>query len=168
MTPTGIYDRGKTTTLRLPEEGLADAVAARFTAKFMPRLEGGCAGGSCWEWTAARNRNGYGQFGVERRLWRAHRLAYELFVGPIPDGMELDHLCRNRSCVNPDHLEPVTHRVNTMRGETIMAANAAKTACLRGHPFNEENTYVRSDGARLCRQCRRAYDRRLRERRRKP
>jgi hypothetical protein len=90
------------------------------------------------------------------RVRQAHRFAWELLRGAIPDGLTLDHLCRNRRCVNPDHLEPVTAVENTMRGQAPHAINARKTHCLRGHAFDEENTYVRSDGARICRACVRA------------
>ena len=85
----------------------------------------------------------------------AHRMIYELLVGPIPDGLEIDHLCRNRGCVNPGHMEPVTHRENLMRGDTVAAANPAKTHCIRGHPYDDENTY-RYGSHRYCRACNKA------------
>lgn len=114
----------------------------------------------CWPWTAGLGRGGYGVFWVPPHQRCAHRLSYELEVGPIPDGLVIDHLCRNRSCINPGHLEPVTHRINLLRGETIQAANARKTHCLRGHPFDEENTDRQSDGYRRCRACKKARSRR--------
>jgi hypothetical protein len=92
-----------------------------------------------------------------------HRVAYELLVGPIPEGLELDHLCRNTRCVNPEHLEPVTGRENLMRAVSSWAAkNAAKTHCPQGHPYDEENTKVKRDGGRACRACGREFMRRKR------
>lgn len=103
----------------------------------------------CWPWTGVIGRDGYGKF----RGTSAQREVYQALVGLIPDGLELDHLCRNRSCVNPAHLEPVTHRENGARsplwGGTI---NSAKTHCKRGHPFDAANTY-RVRGRRSCRAC---------------
>jgi hypothetical protein len=105
----------------------------------------------CWEWRACRNKNGYGRVNHPhfKTTW-AHRVAYLLKVGPIPDGLQLDHLCRNRACVNPAHLEPVTQRVNLQRGEL-----ATKTHCPQGHPYSGDNLIVRR-GARECRTCRNA------------
>lgn len=114
--------------------------------------------GGCWPWLGAV-RTGYGRFAVQqKRLVQAHRFAYELLVGPIPDGLELDHLCRNRACVNPDHMEPVTSRVNTLRGTSPAARNAVKTHCDAGHPLSPENTYV-WNGQRACKTCRRSFTR---------
>lgn len=114
----------------------------------------------CWVWTAARNMLGYGKFDPGTRLrhgWNAaHRVAYELFVGPVPLGTELDHLCRNPSCCNPDHLEPVAHAVNVRRGESVAArlrAFARRTHCARGHELTPENEY-RWRALRMCRACR--------------
>ena len=95
----------------------------------------------------------------------AHRVAYRLEVGPIPRGLVLDHLCRVRNCVRPDHLEPVTRGENVLRGETIPAANRAKTACKDGHDFDEENTYIAPNGHRGCRKCRAAAQARYHARR---
>lgn len=109
----------------------------------------------CWEWMASKQSNGYGRFGVggrDGRGLRAHRVAYELLVGPIPAGLEIDHLCRNRGCVNPAHMEPVTHHENMLRGDTLPAKEAAQTHCKRGHLFDEANTYRRR-GSRECRAC---------------
>ena len=119
----------------------------------------------CWQWTACTDSHGYGHFKVDGRGVGAHRFAYEYFVGPIPDGLELDHLCRVRNCVNPAHLEAVTHAENIRRGESPLAINAAKTHCLKGHPLDAENTY-RWRGGRHCRICVRARVRAYRARKR--
>ena len=111
--------------------------------------------GECWEWTASTQTQGYGQTTYSGRRWLAHRVAYELMVGPIPEGLTLDHLCRNRICVRPGHLEAVTNRENVLRGEGTTAVNARKTQCDHGHPYTPENTYTRQDGTRECRTCRR-------------
>ena len=110
--------------------------------------------GDCWQWLGGFDRHGYGRhWHTEQGDRRAHRLAYELVKGSIPDGLTLDHLCRNKWCVNPDHLEAVTAGVNVLRGDTPAARNAAKRECWAGHPFDERNTHVRADGRRECRAC---------------
>jgi hypothetical protein len=106
--------------------------------------------GSCWLWTASRDPQGYGQFGVVK----SHRWAYMDTHGPLPDHLELDHLCRTPACVNPEHLELVTHRENLRRGIGSVAENMAKTICLNGHEFSEENTYLTPNGGRTCKRCR--------------
>jgi hypothetical protein len=124
-------------------------------------------GPDCWEWVGSRDKAGYGQIARKRRLYRAHRFVYEQHKGPIPNGLDLDHLCRNRGCVNPAHLEPVTRRENVLRGQGLPAANAAKTHCSKGHPFIDGNLVANSlrHGWRLCRTCDNVNERRLRRER---
>jgi hypothetical protein len=108
----------------------------------------------CWEWELCRDGGGYARLTVQKKFCYGHRFAYEIFVGPIPEGLHIDHLCRNRGCVNPEHLQPVTTAVNQHRSVgTIAAINAAKRACHRGHPFDEDNTRIDSRGCRVCRTC---------------
>lgn len=114
----------------------------------------------CWLWTGPTNAKGYARVWTGDGVTGAHRFAYELLVGPIPDGLHLDHLCRTPPCVNPLHLEPVTPGENLLRGDTVNARNAAKTICPQGHPYDGDNLYVDSTGRRHCRSCRRASDRR--------
>lgn len=114
-------------------------------------------GTACWVWTGFRERSGYGRFTCAGVRKLAHRWSYELLVGPVPEGLQLDHLCRNRSCVNPAHLEPVTGRTNILRGECDAADNARKTHCKRGHLLAGNNIYWRSGNRRECATCRRAY-----------
>lgn len=105
--------------------------------------------GDCWLWTGRLYPNGYGQFHVRRKVVYAHIASYEIHVGTVPAGLELDHTCRNRACVNPEHLEPVTHEVNVRRG------NAVKVACPQGHPYSAMNTNRDKNGWPHCRICQR-------------
>lgn len=117
---------------------------------------------TCWLWTASQRGNGYGQFGVTQKdIVYAHRFAYEQTVGPIPEGLVIDHLCRVRHCVNPDHMEPVTSRENTFRGFGMGVVNAAKTTCPKGHPYDA----CRPNGDRRCRICDREQWHRRKQRR---
>jgi len=129
----------------LPVMRIADPVA-RFWAK-------ATTSGACMIWTGQRNHDGYGLAYWEGRERLAHRVSYELTFGPVPPGLELDHTCRNRACVRPDHLDAVTHRVNVIRGCGQAAVNAAKTHCKRGHAFTPENTRIVSGSKRHCRTC---------------
>jgi hypothetical protein len=116
--------------------------------------------GDCWEWLAVRTTHGYGQFmrsGPGSRL--AHRWTWETLVGPVPEGLDLDHLCRNRACCNPDHLEPVTRRVNQLRGATTVAAAFKATHCQHGHAWTPENSGVQDGTGRYCRPCKRERSR---------
>ena len=110
---------------------------------------------TCWLWTGTILQSGYGQIRWNAKQYRVHRFVYELLVGPIPEGLTLDHLCRVRHCVNPAHLEPVTMRENLLRSSSFVAINARKTHCPQGHPFDSENTLVYK-GSRVCRACRNA------------
>lgn len=118
----------------------------------------------CWNWTLTKQKRGYGHYPTARNYgWPtpAHRLVWFLLRYPLPPILTIDHLCRNKSCVNPAHLDPCPSRVNTLRGNTIPARNLAKTHCLRGHPFSPENTYLRRKYVknrlqglqRTCRRC---------------
>jgi hypothetical protein len=109
-------------------------------------------GESCWLWTAAKT-HGYGLFWNGTRQVPAHKFSYEFYVGPVPEGLQLDHLCRVRACVNPLHLEPVTCRENLLRGAGRTAINAARTHCPYGHPYSGDNLYLKPNGNRECRTC---------------
>lgn len=120
----------------LPKRTVADRIDAR-TDKT----------GDCWLWTGYTNDDGYGIIKVNGRAVGVHRVAYELVAGPIPKGIELDHLCQVRHCVRPGHLEPVTHTENVRR------SGVRTTHCPSGHLYDEANTYVYRSGARGCRAC---------------
>lgn len=137
-------------------------LAERFMAKVDVRSDE-----ECWPWTGGRYKCGYGSFRLSKSYaTNAHRVAYELFVGPVPDGAHVDHLCHSRDtgcpggddcphrlCVNPAHLEPVTQRTNILRGKSLQAANAAKTHCPQGHPLSGDNLVKSKLPWRKCRTC---------------
>jgi hypothetical protein len=129
--------------------------------KVGPMPAQGVVRGCCWQWTKGKTNKGYGSFHPSKgSLVLAHRFSYELLVGPIPEGLVIDHRCRNRLCVNPDHLEPVTSGENTRRGFGISTWNRIKTHCPQGHPYSAENTYLDpSRNGRRCRACARERDR---------
>lgn len=127
----------------------------------------------CWLWMGARSREtkdqkrtrqSYGHLKFRGKYWLAHRFAYELAVGPIPDGLTIDHLCRNPLCCRPSHLEAVPMKVNIFRGSSFAAHNSAKATCVNGHPFDEKNTYRHGNRRRYCRACNADAVRRNRER----
>lgn len=128
----------------------------------------------CWIWVGLKNPQGYGRVSryardSVKKNFSIHRVAYEAIKGPIQAGMVIDHLCRNKACCNPEHLEAVTSRENILRGVGASALNAKKTHCINGHEFSIQNTLVRKNGSnlrRVCRQCRRIRDR-LRDQRRR-
>jgi len=122
------------------------ALSTRIESKFR-RLENGC-----WEWTSWRIKNGYGRIQLKDGPKLAHRVVYELLVGRVPPGLTLDHLCRNRLCVNPEHLQPVTMRENVLRGVGPTAINARKVNCIHGHKI----TGMTKRGHRYCVTCVRA------------
>lgn len=110
----------------------------------------------CWYWLGWKSAAGYGHFRFLGKDRLAHRFAYEHFKGPIPDGLELDHLCQNPQCVNPEHLEAVTHQENLQRGNTFQARNARKKYCVRGHLLAGANCYFYR-GKRICKACRQIF-----------
>lgn len=129
--------------------------------------------GECWAWDGALSyAGGYGHVRVvvdgEGRDFLTHRVVYEAMVGPIPDGHQIDHLCRNRVCCNPDHLEAVTPKVNVLRSEAPAAARAAQTHCVNGHEFTVGNTAIRPNGTRKCRRCDADRQQRRRDNRQAP
>ena len=131
--------------------------------KFIPEPNSGC-----WLWIAAQDPRGYGRVnllrrtGLRNRVRLAHRVVYEMYRGPIPKGLTLDHLCRVTSCVNPNHLEITTLWENQRRGMSLNAQNARKTHCMRGHEFTERNAIREGRTGRRCRICTRAHEARRR------
>lgn len=138
-------------------------VLTRFFSKIKISTEHFYNGDPCWDWTGGKNNKGYGMFSYRGKNCYAHRIAYEMFVEIIPPGLKGDHLCRRPICVNPAHKEPVTHRINVLRGTAPSALNHKKTVCKRGHPLSGDNlrttpSIVRG-GRRACRTCSLAWHR---------
>lgn len=140
---------------RLKRHGSTDDPTPSDGERFWEKVDRSGGPDACWPWLAKRNWMGYGNFWADGREWMAHRWAYQELVGPITEGLTLDHLCRNRWCVNPAHMEQVTLGENILRGEGPAAKNRRKTHCKRGHPFDEANTYRFGPQKqwRMCRTC---------------
>lgn len=139
-----------------------EPVAERLDRLSIPEPNTGCV-----LWLGLCNSLGYAMIGVFKdgswTIQRAHRVAYEMAVGPIPKGLEPDHLCRVRCCINPRHIEPVTHRENMLRGATISSRNARKTHCPRKHEYSPGNTLITPRGTRVCRTCKRELEQERRQ-----
>ncbi len=136
----------------LPDTGkLIGKELRRFEAKYRIDSDTGC-----WLWISTVGRGGYGQFWLRGKTLAAHRVSYSHHIGPIPDGYTIDHIeaaCSSRSCVSPGHLRAISNKANILAGSGAAAINARKTECKHGHPFDEENTYLRLSGGRLCKEC---------------
>jgi len=113
----------------------------------------GAAEDDCWEWSTDLNKDGYGRFNLGGQKVLAHRFAYALMFGDMPKGLVSDHSCRNRRCVNPWHIEPVTNVENVLRGESLFAQKKRWTHCMRGHLLAGSNLRIRKNGTRFCRAC---------------
>ena len=143
---------------------ITNSLTERQLANFWAKVE---KSDGCWNWVGgiSRHPGGYPVLQVNHTPVRAHRISWELVNGPIPDGLVVDHLCRNTRCVNPAHLEPVTFRENVLRGIGITASESRQTHCKRGHPLSGQNLVVRRDG-RECRVCKNMHSRASMRRRR--
>ena len=129
---------------------MMEPLSPRTTAFFWSQVQIETANG-CWVWRGYTKGNGYGYFG--KRHWRVHRLAYLLLVGPIQEGLTIDHLCKNRLCVNTEHMEVVSFGVNTLRGNGWSGTNARKAVCHLGHPFRTRTSRRTGRLYRLCPVC---------------
>lgn len=133
----------------------------RFVSKFVVNKKSGC-----WVWQASK-RDGYGRYHHDNKWTQAHRYAYEKLCGEIPPNLQIDHICRNRACVNPNHMEIVTQQENIRRGKSPFIINSQRTHCINGHEFNTENTIIDANGYRRCRACHRKralrYSRKIRQ-----
>ena len=108
---------------------------------------------NCWIWTGYKDKDGYGTFGFQYKAWKAHRFSYMLYNDELDSNLPLDHLCRNPSCVNPEHLEQITLRENVLRGISPPAIHARNTPCIHGHELSEGNYYVTRKNGRQCKKC---------------
>jgi hypothetical protein len=139
-------------------------ILERFLEKFKVNLKTGC-----WEWTSTCAGAGYGILFSHHvkgkvRFVYAHRFSYQQFVGPIPEGQEIDHICKNKKCVFYKHLRTVTHRENMLSGDTVAGHFAKRTHCIRGHEFTKENTHIHSKGYRVCKACWSFYHKKYKDR----
>ena len=157
--PTGVYTRSEeqktAQAARLPHRRVD--LMVRFWNKVSIQKNG------CWLWNGCLARpQGYARLNIERKAQYAHIFIYERLWGPIPEGKEIDHLCRNRACVNPFHLEAVIRQVNWLRGYSPAAVAHRKaegrSCCAHGHPWTPENTYYRKSGSKICRTCHRQQE----------
>lgn len=138
-------------------------LAQRFEGKYLR-----AAHDVCWTWIAGKNKEGYGEIKAEsgNRKLKAHRVSFEIHKGKIPDGLVVDHICKNPSCVNPIHLRAITKTENTMIGDGFYAVNGRKTHCINGHEFTPENTIKHSGGGRRCLACKRIKHQEYKKRKR--
>lgn len=151
-----------------PTEGRVPLGDSRLPDRFWVKVRSNPNTG-CWEWIGQTSPTGYGVFKFSSKMRRSHRVAYEVLVDLVPDGLVLDHLCRVRNCVNPAHLEPVTQAENVRRGVTPPRKGRElkpRTHCPQGHPYDEANSYVRGNGRRMCRACMRIRKQRNQQARR--
>lgn len=144
-----------TVSISLSRKARVRGIGPRLAAHSTPNEQG------CLCWLGAIAPNGYGRMTVNGSSRLAHRIAWEHFVGHIPDGMTIDHLCRNRACINVAHMEVVTRGENVLRGNSLLAQQSRQTHCVHGHEFTKANTYIYKNH-RGCRECRKLYQRHLR------
>jgi hypothetical protein len=144
-----------------PPQDFKATLASRLIDKSCPEPNSGC-----WLWTGASQESGYGKMWNGSRSEQAHRIAYRVWVGEIPEGQEIDHKCRTPACVNPAHLRAVTHQQNMAVSDAVMGVNSRKTHCIRGHELAGENLRLYPDGSRQCRECLRLHARNAKARKR--